>query len=194
MSDQSHPASPGGPTGPEAGRPRGRRWLVVATIALAVALSGAVASRAVSQHYYYWHGPGFMGPGFMGPFDPARVEDGADRAIRHLAIEIDATTDQQEKLRAIVKGAVKDLLPMREKALAARQRGRVLLTQPTIDRVAIEALRAEQLALADTASKRFAQALGDASEVLTPEQRRKIDYRLTEFGERRGFWHGWRRG
>ena len=83
---------------------------------------------------------------------------------------------------------------MREKALSARQRGRVLLTQPSVDRAAIEALRTEQLALADAASKRFTQALGDAAEVLTPEQRRKIDDRLTEMRERRGFWHGWRRG
>ena len=60
--------------------------------------AGAVASRAVSQHY--GHGRGFMG----GSFDPVRVEEGADRAVRHLAIEIDATTEQQEKLRAIVKG------------------------------------------------------------------------------------------
>ena len=45
-----------------------------------------------------------------GVFDPARIEDGADRGVRHLAIEIDATNEQQEKLRAIVKGAVKDLL------------------------------------------------------------------------------------
>jgi len=169
-------------------RRRRRRWLLVATVALASALTGAAASRAVSQHA--WSGPGFMGE----PFDPARVEDGADRAVRHLAIEIDATTDQQEKLRAIVKGAVKDLLPMREKALAARQRARVILTQPTIDRAAIEALRAEQLALAEVASKRFAQALGDASEVLTPDQRRKIDDRIAQFRERRGFWHDWRRG
>ena len=83
---------------------------------------------------------------------------------------------------------------MREKVLSARQRGRVLLTQPSIDRAAIEALRAEQMALADAASKRFTQALGDVAEVLTPEQRRKIDDRLTEMRERRGFWHGWRRG
>ena len=182
MSDQSHPPSPARPTR------RRRSWLIVATVALASALTGAAASRAVSQHA--WGHPRFIGL----PFDPSRVEDGADRAVRHLAIEIDATTDQQEKLRAIVKGAVKDLLPMREKAQAARQRARVILTQPTIDRGAIEALRAEQLALADAASKRFAQALGDASEVLTPDQRRKIDDRLAEFREHRGFWHHWRRG
>jgi Spy/CpxP family protein refolding chaperone len=187
MSDQSRPLLTGDPTPPQTGRRR-RSWLLIATIAVAAALTGAAASRAVSQHM--WHGPGFMD----GPFDPARVEDAADRMVRHLAVEIDATTDQQEKLRAIVKGAVKDLLPMREKALSARQRARMLLTQPAIDRAAIEALRAEQLALADAVSKRFAQALGDAAEVLTPEQRRTIDDRLTEFRERRGFWHGWRHG
>lgn len=167
---------------------RGRRWLFVSTIALTAALTGAVASRAISQQH--WHGPGFMG----GAFDPARVEDGADRAVRHVAIEIDATSEQQEKLRGIVKGAVKDLLPMREKALSARQRGRVLLTQPSVDRVAIEALRTEQLGLADAASKRFTQALGDVAEVLTPEQRRKIDDRLTQMREHRGFFRSWRRG
>jgi protein CpxP len=187
MSDQ-HPPTPEPPSTPPARRRRGRSWLFVITIALAAALTGAVASRAVSQHR--WHGPGLMG----GAFDPALVEDGADRAVRHVAIEIDATGEQQDKLRAIVKGAVKDLLPIREKALSARQRGRVLLTQPSVDRAAIEALRTEQLALADAASKRFTQALGDVAEVLTPEQRRKIDDRLTEMRERRGFWHGWRRG
>ena len=185
MSDQ-HSASPD----PRSAQParRRRRWLFVTTIALAAGLTGAVASRAISQQH--WHGSGFMGR----VFDPVRIEDGADRGVRHLAIEIDATNEQQEKLRAIVKGAVKDLLPMREKAVSARERGRVLLTQPSVDRAAIEALRTEQLALADAASKRFTQALGDVAEVLTPEQRRKIDGRLTEWRERRGFWHGWRRG
>jgi protein CpxP len=186
MSDQ-HSATSETPAPPPRRR-RGRSWLFVTTVALAAGLTGAVASRAISQQH--WHGHGFMG----GVLDPARIEDGADRGVRHLAIEIDATNEQQEKLRAIVKGAIEDLLPMREKALSARQRGRVLLTQPSVDRAAIEALRTEQLALADAASKRLTQALGDAAEVLTPEQRRKIDDRLTEMRERRGFWHGWRRG
>ena len=134
MSDQ-HSATSETPAPPPRRR-RGRSWLFVTTVALAAGLTGAVASRAISQQH--WHGHGFMG----GVFDPARIEDGADRGVRHLAIEIDATNEQQEKLRAIVKGAIKDLLPMREKALSARQRGRALLTQPSVDRAAIEALRA----------------------------------------------------
>jgi Spy/CpxP family protein refolding chaperone len=111
--------------------------------------------------------------------------------VRHLAIEIDASSQQQERLRAIVKDAVRELVPMREKAVSARTRAAALLTQPNVDRAAIEAFRAEQLALADAASKRFVDALADAAEVLTPEQRRKIDEHLTA---RRAFWRGWHRG
>jgi Spy/CpxP family protein refolding chaperone len=113
---------------------------------------------------------------------------------RHVAIEIDASNEQQEKLRAIVKGAVRDLLPIREKSVLARERAQTLLTGPSIDRAAIEQFRTEQMALADAASRRFAQALGDAAEVLTPEQRRKLHERLTEMRERWGFWHRWHRG
>ena len=161
MSDQSQPQfnSTEPPSLPP--RRRGRSWLLIATLTLAAALTGAAASRAVSQHYR--HGPTFMGAAF----DPIRAAERADRAIRHLAVEM---------------------------AWAARQRGRTLLTQPSIDRGAIETLRTEQLALADGASRRLAQALGDAADVLTPEQRRKLDDRLTELRERRGFWQGWHRG
>ena len=122
---------------------------------------------------------------------PAQIEDRVDRGIRHAAIELDATPEQQEKLRAIAKSAVRDLLPMGEKARAVRERAAALLLQPKIDRAAIEAFRAEQMALADAASKRLAQAVGDAAEVLTPEQRQKA-HELLRW--RRGFMRGWHRG
>jgi Spy/CpxP family protein refolding chaperone len=126
-----------------------------------------------------------------GPLTPAEVEDSADRGVRHLAIELDATPDQQEKLRAIVKAAVKDLLPMREKAQAARGRAVELLTQSKIDRAAIESFRAEQMANADAASKRLTQALADVADVLTPEQRQKA-HEMLEW--RRTFFRGWHPG
>jgi periplasmic protein CpxP/Spy len=192
MTDQPAPAT-GTPVPAAPSKPR-RRWPLVVTVALAAALSGAAANHAFSQGGFGrgpWGPPGFMHGGWGSRLDPAQAEERADRMVRHLAIEIDASAQQQEKLRTIVKAAVKDLLPMREKAHAARERAPALLTQPSIDRAAIEAFRAEQLALADAASKRIAQALADAAEVLTPEQRRKIDEHLTA---RRAFWHGWHRG
>ena len=78
---------------------------------------------------------------------------------------------------------------MREKAHAARQRASALLTQPQVDRGAIEAFRAEQMELAEAASKRIAQALGDAAEVLTPAQRHQVEEHIEW---RRSHWRGWR--
>lgn len=104
----------------------------------------------------------------------AFIDARADRMIRHLAVEIDATTEQQDKLKAIVHGTVKDVLPVREKMLAARATARELLTQPTIDRAALEKLRADQIATHEAVSKELVQAVADAADALTPEQRRKI--------------------
>src|SRR5688500_2080629 len=89
-------------------RPRRlRRALFVTATAAAAGLTGAFANNAFSQ--------GFGPPGQARPwgqsFDPATVEDRADRMVRHLAIEVDATAEQQERLRGIVRSAVRDLLP-----------------------------------------------------------------------------------
>ena len=138
MSDLSNQASSNGEQAP-APRRRGRGWLFITTIALAAALTGGLTTRALTHGGF---GPGWHGPGFMrGPLGPADIESRADRAMRHVAIELDATNEQQEKLRSIAKSAIKDLLPLREKAQAARQRGAALLTQPSVDRAAIEAVR-----------------------------------------------------
>src|SRR5262249_49983589 len=143
-----------GPANAQQPRPRrARGWVFITLIALAAAFTGALTTRAVTQGF----GPGWHHRGWMaGPLTPAEAEDRADRMIRHVAIELDATPEQQEKLRAIAKAAVKDLLPIRDKAKAARERATTLLAQPTLDRATIEAFRAEQMALAEAASKRFA--------------------------------------
>src|SRR5262249_55630537 len=104
----------------------------------------------------------------------AFIDARADRMIRHLAVEIHPTHEQQDKLKAIVHWTVKDVLPTREKMLAARATARELLTQPTIDRAALEKLRADQIATHEAVSKQLVQAVADAADALTPEQRRKI--------------------
>ncbi len=190
MSELPHQAAPTSGEQQPVPRRRGKGWLFISTIALAAAITGGLTTRAVTQGGFgpgYWHGPGFM----RAALSPAELEDRADRAIRHAAIELDATAEQQDKLRSITKAALKDLVPIRDKARAARERATALLTQPTLDRASIEAFRSEQMALAEAASKRFAQAIADVSEVLTPEQRRKI---ATFIEVRRGYWRGWHRG
>jgi Spy/CpxP family protein refolding chaperone len=70
-------------------------------------------------------------------------------------------------------------------ARTARAKAIALMSAPTIDRAAIETLRVEQIGLADTASKRIAQALADTAEVLSPEQRVKLAERMQR---RQGRW------
>jgi Spy/CpxP family protein refolding chaperone len=179
-------------TGPDTQPPQRQRcrrgaWIVV--IAVAAGLTGAAVTSAFSRGPGAGFGPGF-GPGFghghggmMGEaFDPAKAEDRADRMVRHMAIELEATDAQQDKLRAVVKAAVKDIVPMREKAQSARLRARELLTQPTVDRAEIERFRAEQVAVADTFTKRVSVAVADVAEILTPDQRRKLNDRLPPMG------------
>lgn len=176
-------------------RSRSRRitWIAVAALAVGVTV-GAASTTAFSRGgpgFGFgpggWHGQGFMGR----TFDPAQAEARADRMVRHLAVELDATNDQQDKLRAVVKNAVKDVLPMREKVQTAREQARKLLTEPTINRSEIEKLRAEHVALADTFSRRVAQAFTDAAEILTPDQRKKLDGLLPAGGRMgRGMGHG----
>jgi periplasmic protein CpxP/Spy len=190
---------------PQGARARPKRAYMVAAIAGATLVAAFVISPGgpTLGHRMLAQVPGMaaaaasfeggFGPEFAqwqsGLFDGVIgtvVEAHADRIVRHLAIEIDATAEQQDKLRAIVRDAVKDLLPMREKLLAARATARDLLTQQTIDRAAIEKFRADQIAFHDAASKRLVQAVADAAEVLTPEQRRKISDMLP----RGGHWGG----
>jgi periplasmic protein CpxP/Spy len=196
------------------GRSR-RRGLYIAAVIAGVALVGVFAGSPFGLklgHRMLAHVPGMaavaapfeggFGPGFgPGPADwhgglfdgmiEAVVEAHADRAVRHLSIEIDATAEQQDKLRAIVRDAVKDLLPVREKIIAARATGRELLTQPTVDRAAIEKFRADMIATHDAVSKRLVQAVADAAEVLRPEQRRKIGDMVAAH---QGHWGPWGRG
>jgi Spy/CpxP family protein refolding chaperone len=190
MTDQLTPQRPP--------RRRGRTAALILGVALAGGLVGA-ATTSFSQGFGPpWHMT-VRGPmGFGGPLTTDQLVDRADRAVRHVAIELDATPDQQAKLEAIVKSAVSDLAPMRDKVRATHQKVRELLTAPNVDRAAIEKLRAEQVATMDTLSKRIAQAVGDAAEVLNADQRRKLGEMLPPMGEPGrgggGYWHMWRRG
>ena len=112
-----------------------------------------------------------------GPMGHGFSPERADRMVRHLAVELDASADQQAKLQAIVKAAAGDIVPMHEKVLAARQQARALLTAPTVDRGAIEKLRAEQIATMDD--------LQQARRAGARRRGRRADPRATQEARRR---------
>lgn len=170
-------ATPGTPTPP---RPR-RRWLRRAAVAgVLVVVAGAGLATLAHGHGRWHRGGGLMG----GPVDPARLDEHVDRMLKHVAVEVDATEAQKQALAPIAKAAARDLLPLRERFRDGRRQAIALLSAPTVDRAAIETLRATQLALADEASRRIAQALADAADVLTPEQRMKLAERAARWQER----------
>ncbi len=187
MTDQNN--SPSQAPARSAGR-RGTLVIAFIAVALLAGTTGNMLSTAFGQGFGWHHGGWHEGGAFGGPLTPAQIDDRIDRMTKHAAIELDATADQQGKLAGIFKAAVGDLRPLREKAQAARGQAVTLLTAPTVDRTAIERLRAEQIGLAETASKRIAQALSDAADVLNPEQRKKI----AVFIESGGPWWRWHRG
>jgi Spy/CpxP family protein refolding chaperone len=143
-----------------------RRFFKRAAVAtLLGGLAAGVGFKALA------HG-GWRGGG--GPIDPAELEQRLDRMLKHFYVEIDASEEQKQRLAPIVKDTVKDLLPLRDKLRAGHGRAIELLGADSIDRASIESLRAEQLRLADDASRRLARGIADAAEVLTPAQRKEL--------------------
>ena len=172
------------PSTPGEEKPRRRfvRRVAIATVIAGLASGIGIKALAQGGGHGGWHRGGFMGAAL----DPAMVDERLDRMLKHLYVEIDATEAQKQQLAPIVKGAARDLLPLRAKLHDARRQAVELLSRESVDRAALETLRADQLRLAEQASMRFTQALADVADVLTPEQRKQL-------AERIGRWHG-RRG
>lgn len=163
-----------------------RAGMFAAVAAAAAALGGA------ALHAHAHGGPGFRGAMFGGPAnaDPAKQEERIERMLKHLFAAINATPEQQQKLTPIVRQAARDLQPLRAQMHTVRQQAAQLMSAETIDRAAIENLRSEQLKAAEAVSRRMTQALADAAEVLTPEQRKQLAERMQrrhgQGGEGRG--------
>lgn len=127
----------------------------------------AFATVAQAQEGHGWGG--HHGMHMREGMDPAKAGKHLERMIaRHVP---DATPEQKARLSTIAKAAMSDLQPLGAKQRAARAEGMRLLTQPTIDRGALERVRVEQMQIAEARSKRMSQAWADAAEVLTPAQR-----------------------
>lgn len=160
--------------------PRGKRFGYVAlVVALVLGIAGGgLAAAGIAKHHMRSLGLGWGGHHRMhGPVDIERAQDHVKRMVGFASRRLDATDDQQKRLTAIAEAATKELLPLRERVQAARKRAHEILKQPTIDRVALETLRAEQVQLADEASRKLVQFVADAAEVLTLEQRTKLAQR-----------------
>lgn len=147
---------------------RGGRFLGLLLVALIAGTTGGFIGKSFA------HGHGFMGTGAMTMSDPAKRDARIESMAKRFASRVEATPAQRDKLTAIAKDAARDIAPVRDKLRDAHRRALALVQADNVDRAGMEKLRAEQMQLADTVSRRVTQALADAAEVLTPEQRQKI--------------------
>ena len=85
--------------------------------------------------------------------------------------EIDVTSEQEDKIWAIIEEARDEIGPTFRDFRETREQVIELLGAPYIDRAAAEKLRSERVAAIDAASRKMTTALLDAAAVLTPEQR-----------------------
>ena len=104
-------------------------------------------------------------------FDPAKFSQRLEKHVDRALSGTDATADQKKQIATILQSAFNDLKPLRDKKLENRKAMADAMQADTIDRVKIEAIRQEQMKLADESSKVFTKALEDAGNVLTPAQR-----------------------
>jgi len=165
-----------------------KRFAIIAlTSALAVGTFATVAYSG-GQSYMKDHR---MGGLMHSAGDPAKFEQKLDKKLKFLSFALDATDEQQKKLKTVILALAKEVLPMKAQMRETREQLQELLLQPKIDRAAIENLRAEKIALVDTMSKKVTSAIADAGEILSPEQRIKLIKFVKKLKPHGG---GWKRG
>lgn len=145
-----------------------RKWVISLAVVAALGFTGAAGASIAGEGLGGMHR---MHGGHHG-MDPAKMEKHIGKMIERVAP--DATAEQKSRLNEIAKAAIADLHPIHTQFRDAKKKAHELLLQPQIDRRALEVLRVEQMQRADAMSKRMVQAVADAAEVLTPEQRKRM--------------------
>jgi Spy/CpxP family protein refolding chaperone len=164
MSDPIAPAKAGGTR---------RRWLTGVALATAFLAGGVTVSgiSAVAQD------------GMQGMTSGGGHMDGHMQAMAHMTVALDAvgaTADQKAKIEGILHAGLKPVMSLHSDMGDLHGALITLLTAPTIDRAALEQLRATEIGKLDQASKAAVQAMADAAEVLSPDQRAKLGAMIAE--------------
>ena len=156
------------PAAPARRRLFGRHTLLAFAAGIAVTLGAGLSAGAIAMGA--WHHGSVMD----GTHSVAEVNAHVDHMLKHFYVEVDATETQKAQIGPLVKQAVDDLLPLQTQIRATRAQAELALTQNTVDRASLEAVRQQHLQLAEQASKRLSQLIGDVGDMLTPAQRQSL--------------------
>lgn len=98
--------------------------------------------------------------------------------------EVDASDTQRDQVGAVLDGLVAKAWPLREQHREHRQALIAELSRPEVRREALEELRNQELALADTLSGELVEALVAVSGILDAEQRIALAEHITHHRRR----------
>jgi Spy/CpxP family protein refolding chaperone len=148
---------------------RARMTVAVVTLVGAGAVLGAAAT-AQAARMGGWHG---MGHHWSARSEEQIRERALDKAAWALG-RIDASPEQETRINAIVSALVGDLYSLRGEHREHRRQLISALARPQVDRGELEKIRTGGMALADSASRAMLNAVADATETLTIEQREEL--------------------
>lgn len=168
----------------DAKRPTGSGRRLLWAFSLAIVLSLVAAGVLVGD------GARAMGGGHFGHggHDPEHMKEHLTDGVEFMMQRLDASEEQRVRATEIAEEAFETLAPVVEQHREHREQMVALFGAETIDREALETLRAQEMALAESASQTLLASLADLAETLTPEQRTELLEHAHHHGRR-----GWRR-
>jgi protein CpxP len=159
-----------------------RGWLWRGLIGIVVVTLLVVATGCGPHVSGRWHGHhGFWGHNRPDLDDVEGLKKHAARALDWGLDSVDADDEQQVRVEAITFQAIDRLVPLARAHRDHREALVVELGRPEIDRAALAEIRREELRIVDEMSAVLLDALADASEVLTAEQRGELIARSRRF-------------
>jgi periplasmic protein CpxP/Spy len=156
------------------------RWFIASTI-IATGFIGFGLGKITNHTRWSGH------HGMSRMVQTGEMTRGADFMLNRVLNKVDATQSQKDKIGEITRTTISELAPLRQQHFATRTKLAELMKADKLDRAAVEQLRTQELALAETLSKRAAQALLDAADILTPAQRITLVERMQK--RRGGGWY-----
>ena len=150
---------------------RRARLTLAAVTLVGVGVALGVAATAEASRMGGWNA---MGHSFGGARSEEQVRERAlDKAAWMLG-RLDASDEQESRINDIVSALVGELYALRGQHREHRRELIAELARPQVNRDALEKIRADEMALADSASKSVLKAVTEATEVLSQEQREQL--------------------